>query len=114
MDAYPNHWPKPDPKMPHLVQTRITEGQKRDLYRRLVTTRALAKELGVHEKYLSHLFPGKVKVINKKLLIEARKLFKLEVAKKVLRGDMTVAQAAREAYVSHNTMKRFVDKAKAL
>ena len=82
------------------------------MYNRRITTRDLAVLLNVHERYLSYMYPGKIAVSNKKALIEARKLFKLAIAKEVIDGKYSTAQAARVAYVSYNTMRRFVKKAK--
>lgn len=106
---YPEHWPKPN-KRPKALASRITEEQKEKLYNRQITTRDLAKELDVHEQYLSYMFPGKVAVINKKPLIEARKLYKLDLARQVKEGKYTITQAAAMAYTSYNTMRRFVKK----
>lgn len=110
---YPSFWPKSDPHKPNSLQSRITENQKQDLFNRRVTTRALAKVLGVHEKYLSYKFYTKVKVVDKRPLTEARKLYKLEIGIQVLKGKYTIQEAANVAYVSYNTMQRFVVKAKA-
>lgn len=110
--SYPSFWPKADPLKPELLQSRITEQQKEDLYSRKVTTRELAKLLEVHETYLSYRFPFKLPVVDKKPLIEARKAFKLEIAVQVLKGRYSIQQAADAAYVSYNTMQRFVQKAK--
>lgn len=110
---YPTFWPKHDPRKPDSLQSRISEHQKQDLFNRRVTTRALAKVLGVHEKYLSYKFYTKVKVIDKKPLTDARKLYKLEIGIQVLEGKYSIQEAANVAYVSYNTMQRFVMKAKA-
>lgn len=112
MQPYPPHWPQPDPNRPKSLVSRVTEEQKHALYNRIITTRALAKTLGVHEQYLSYRFPGKVPLPNKKLLIEARKEYKLEIAKLVLKGVYTVRAAAKVAHVSYNTMSRYVTKAR--
>jgi transposase-like protein len=111
---YPSFWPKANPRKPDSLQSRITEQQKRDLYSRVVTTRELAKTLGVHEKYLSFKFYSKVEVVDKKPLIEARKAYKLEIATQVMQGKYSIQQAADTAYVSYNTMQRCVQKAKEL
>lgn len=109
---YPSSWPRPNKHRPDSVASRITDQQKQDLFNRVVTTRDLAKALNVHERYLSSLFPGKAPITNKKPLIEARKLFKLEVAKLVIAETYTLSQAAKVANVSYSTMRRFVQKAK--
>ena len=111
---YPSFWPRPDHRKPKSLKTRITEQQKQDLYDRKITTRDLAKILNIHERYLSYTFPGKVEVINKKPLIEARKAYKVEIAKQILEGKYSIVQAARVANVSYNTMQRFLQKAKSL
>lgn len=58
------------------------------------------------------MFPGKVGIIDKKPLIEARKLYKLEMAKLVVEGKHTTVEAAAIAHVSYNTMRRFIKKVK--
>lgn len=109
---YPSFWPKPNADKPDSLQTRITEKQKEDLYNRRITTRKLAEDLDVHETYLSYMFYSKAEVTDKKPLIEARKLFKLEIACQVLRGAYNIQQAADTAFVSYNTMHRAVERAK--
>jgi AraC-like DNA-binding protein len=111
---YPPFWPKANSHKPGSLQSRITEQQKTDLFNRRITTRALAKTLGVHEKYLSYKFYTKVEIVDKRPLIEGRKNYKLEVALQVLKGDHSIQQAADLAFVSYNTMQRFVAKAKKL
>ncbi len=112
MSTYPDKWPKPNPFKPNAVASRVTEEQREDLYNRRLTTRALAKLLDVHEKYVTHLFPGKAPIADKKQLIEARKLYKLEIAKQVMVGKYSIQQAADVAHVSYNTMHRNLAKAK--
>jgi transposase-like protein len=109
---YPSFWPKANPKKPEALQSRITEQQKRDLYHRQITTRDLAKLLNVHEKWLSRLFYSKEPICDKRPLIEARKLFKLDIAVQVLNGTYSMQQGADRAFVSYNTMQRYVQKAK--
>lgn len=111
--TYPNEWPKPNPLRPTSLRTRITEQQKEDLYLRKITTRKLAKQLNVAEKYLSVMYSGKEPIYNKRPLIEARREFRAELAKKILEGQYTTAQAADIACVSMNTMYRALHKAKA-
>lgn len=110
MENYPDHWPKPDRKQPKLIQSRVTEQQKLDLYNRNLTTRDLAKLLGVHETYLSSLFPGKVPIIDKKPLIEARRAYNTEMAALVLSGRYTAKEAATIAHTTVKTMRRFMKK----
>lgn len=109
---YPNFWPRANPARPEALQSRITEAQKKALYNREVTTRDLARELGVHEKYLSSKFYTKVEIVDKRPLIDARKAFKLAMAVRVLKGELSMQQAADSAFVSYNTMQRFTQKAK--
>lgn len=109
---YPATWPKPNPRKPEELASRITEQQKQDLYERRITTRDLAKLLGVHENYLSFRFPHKVPLPDVKELQKARKEYKLAVARQVLEGKYTVSEASKVAFVSYNTMSRFVKKAK--
>lgn len=109
---YPSSWPKPNNDKPEYLQSRISEQQKHELFNRIVTTRDLAKLLNVHEKYLSNRFPSKVVITDKKPLTQARMLYKLEVARQVLRGLYSIQQAANVAHVSYNTMQRCVQKAK--
>jgi len=111
-DKYPDHWRKANPKRPNALQSRITEQQKADLYSREISTRELAKVLNVHEKHLSYVFPGKEPITNKRLLIEARKEFKISVAKEILQGTLTIQGAANKCYVSYHTMLRYLQKAK--
>lgn len=112
MKPYPDTWPKANPKRPSTLASRITEQEKIDLYQRKITTRELARRYETNEKYVSALFPGKEPIYNKKPLVEARKAFKLAVAKEVLEGKYTIRQAAKVAYVCYNTMLRCVAKAK--
>ena len=114
MSQYPDTWPKPNPKRPKTLASRITEQQKIDLYARRITTRELARLYETNEKYVSALFPGKEPIYDKKPLAEARKAYKLAIAKEVLEGKYTIRQAADIAYVCYNTMLRFVAKAKLL
>ena len=111
---YPTKWPKPNPLRPNSLKTRITEQQKEDLYLRKITTRDLAKILGVAEKYLSFTFSGKEPIYkyNKRPLVEARREFRAELAKKILEGVYTTAQAADLACVSNNTMYRALHEAR--
>ena len=110
--GYPVHWPRPYKHKPTALASRITEQQKLDLYHRRVTTRDLAKILGVHERYMSQVFSGKIPVTDKKPLIEARKLFKLAVAEQIIAGKYTITEASKVANVSYNTMRRFLERAK--
>lgn len=114
MLPYPSSWPRPDPKRPSSLASRITEDQKLKLYNREITTRELAALLDVHENYLSYKFPTKVPIPDTKKLLQARKEYKLEVAKLVLQNKLTTRQAAEVAHTSYNTMARFVAKAKLL
>lgn len=110
MQPYPTHWPQPTKTRPTSVASRITEAQKLNLFNRVITTRDLAKDLDVHERYLSSLFPGKIEVVDKKPIIAARKLYKLELAKLVIAGTYTTRQAAEISNSTYKTMARFVKK----
>lgn len=112
--GYPRHWPEPDPHKPYLVRSRITELQKFQLYHRLITTRQLAKDLDIAEKYLSSMFPGKVPIVDKRPLTAARKAIKLELAKDVLLGKLSLRQASEQLHVSYSTMLRIFKEAKKL
>jgi len=107
---YPATWPKPNPKKPKELASRITEQQKQDLYERRITTRELAKLLEVHENYLSFRFPHKVPLPNVKELQKARKEFKLAIAHQVVEGRYTITEGSKAAFVSYNTMCRLVKK----
>jgi len=111
-DKYPSSWRKANPRRPNALQSRITEQQKLDLYNRNITTRDLAKVLDVHEKHLSFAFPGKKPIVDKGVLIEARKDFKLSVAKEILEGRLSIDGAAKKCCVSYHTMWRHLAKAK--
>lgn len=110
---YPATWPKANKTRPTILASRITEQQKLDLYNRVITTRDLARILNVHERYLSSCFAHKVAITDKKPLIEARKLFKLAVAEQIIAGKYTITEASKVANVSYNTMRRFLERAKA-
>ncbi len=109
---YPTRWPKKNPKKPGSLVSRITEQQKEDLFNRVITTRELAKTLGVHEKYLSFAFPGKVEIFDKKPLVEARRTYRLAVALDIMAGKLSTKEAAALVHVSYNTMQRYINKAK--
>lgn len=107
---YPSHWPRPNPTRPKAVATRVTEQDKVDLHERKITTRDLAKRLGVKEAYLSHLFPGKVEtpVRAKRVLLGVRKQFRLQQAQRVLNGELETKAAAIVSRVSYRVMARVV------
>lgn len=116
---YPDYWPKP-PIGSESVASRITEEQKTALFNRQITTRDLAKTLRVSEKYLSSLFPGKDeentlkrRVEHKQELVQVRKEYRLTLAKDILTGKYSIADAADIAGCSYNTMLRTLAKAKA-
>jgi len=112
MKPYPLTWPKPDPRRPKAVQTRITDEQKRQLYNRQITTRALAQLLGVHEKYVSSLFPGKAPIPASPDLRAIRNEFREALALEVMRGNLSITQASQKAHTSYNTMQRIFAKAR--
>jgi predicted transcriptional regulator len=108
--TYPNSWPRPSYANIKSVVYRITEQQKEDLYSRKVTTRDLAKVLGVREDYLSSLFPGKIEPMERgrKELLQVRKEFRAEFARKVLSGELTLKKAGVLARTPYRTMARIV------
>ena len=77
MPPYPQHWPKPNKLRPNTVASKVTDEIKTALFQRNLTTRQLAKELNVSEKYLSGLFPGKDSVL---CLCQASLLFLFPVS----------------------------------
>lgn len=86
------------------------------LYNREITTRDLAKLLDVHENYLSTLFPGKVTPISQQIeegmhkKRAIRKVFRTLWARKVIKKEVSVADAANHTAVSKRTMQRIVRK----
>lgn len=116
MKPYPTCWPKPIPHKPRALATRISEEQKLKLYNREITTRDLAKLLDVHENYLSTLFPGKVTPISQQIeegmhkKRAIRKVFRTLWARKVIKKEVSVADAANHTAVSKRTMQRIVRK----
>ena len=111
MATYPDHWPKlTEESRKNSLITRVTEQDKEDLFNRVITTRDLAKKLGVREAYLSHVFPGKVEISSKgkPLLIAARREFRLSQAKLALKKKLTVKQAANICNLSYRSMARAV------
>ena len=110
---YPSFWPKPNPKKPDLLQSRVTEADKLALYNREITTRALAKKLNVHERYLSSVFPHKVPIADKRELCQARKAYRMSIAKEVIDGKHAVKEAAKICNVSTSSMLRYVRKLNA-
>lgn len=107
--GYPEKWPQATDRVTSVV-SRITHDQKRALYERVITTRNLAKELGVTEVHLSYLFPGKVTVWKKfkQELTATRLQYRRVVAEKVVAGEFTIIQAADAARTSSRTMARMV------
>lgn len=107
---YPSAWPKANPDRPKALSSRVTEAQKYALYHRLVTTRDLAKQLGVEETYLSRLFPGKTETISKgkQILTATRREFRKGLASEVISRSKTVKEAAKLANTSCRTMARVV------
>lgn len=111
-EPYPDFWPQPDAQHPEYLQSRITEEQKQQLYNREITTRALAKELGVTEKYLSFLFHSKRPIPDKKQLVKVRKEFQMSVAAQVVAQNLSIKKASQMAHTSYSTMLRRVRVAK--
>lgn len=112
MQPYPAFWPLPNAKQPTLLQSRITEQEKLDLYNRVITTRDLAKKLGVHERYLSSVFPHKVPIVDKRELAKVRKDFRMAIAAKVVQKALSVKAASEQCHVSLTTMNRYIKKHK--
>lgn len=116
MHTYPQDWPKANPRSPRSVASRITEEQKYALYNRTITTRELAKTLGVHEAYLSSVFPGKVKPVPQQIQEAMHKkrairlVFRGLLARRVLKGEISLASATTNANVSERTMRRVLKK----
>lgn len=112
---YPDSWPKPNTKFPRAVTSRITEQEKEALYNRSITTRALAERLGVREKWLSVLFPGKVPAFSrdKRVLRAVRKEFRDLQAKAVIAKTLKIHQAAVICRISYRSMARAVQIMKA-
>lgn len=116
MKPYPTCWPKPIPHRPSALATRISEEQKLKLYNREITTRDLAKVLDVHENYLSTLFPGKVTPISQQIeegmhkKRAIRKIYRELWARRVIKREVSVAEAANQTAVSKRTMQRIVQK----
>jgi hypothetical protein len=107
--GYPAEWPQPTDRITSTV-SRITHAQKKALYERTVTTRSLAKLLGVAESHLSYLFPGKVPARKrvKSSLSTVRKEFRIVCAKRVLASEISVTEAASIARISYRSMARAV------
>ena len=86
------------------------------LYNREITTRDLAKVLGVHENYLSTLFPGKITPISQQIeegmhkKRAIRKIYRELWARRVIKREVSVAEAANQTAVSKRTMQRIVQK----
>jgi hypothetical protein len=97
------------------LNEKITEQQKLDLYNRKITTRELARILGVHENYLSRMYPGKIPIekredISKaKLALRAtRKEFRLALLEQVALGKITLDEAAAQAHTTKRTLYRLM------
>ena len=105
---YPPAWPAPNPLKPRTLHSRISEEDKKDLYNRRVTTRALAKKYGVTEKWLSYVFPGKRPVEHKTFKRKARMAFREFLARQVVAKERNIYAAAAAACTSYSTMRRIV------
>jgi hypothetical protein len=124
MATYPDKWPKPRlyssekgwATRHNAFINRITEQDKEDLYNRKVTTRAIAAKYDVNESYVSYLFPGKGPVSNpvkqaeiaKAELRATRKAYRMELAAKVLKGELSTVEAADQACIASRGMARAV------
>ena len=99
---------------------RVTSEQLRALRNREITNRALARELGVTEHYLSKVFPGhKINKIpgkqathksEKKQLRSVRDEFRTILIKRVLSQEISVNDAARIAHCHSRTIYRKLNK----
>jgi len=99
------------------LRTRITVAQLEDLRTRKITTRDLAKKLGVSECHLSRTYPGHK--INKeppqpkqpkKVLREIRNKFRITLAELVKQGTISAEEAAKRANCSSRTIYRHLAK----
>jgi AraC-like DNA-binding protein len=109
---YPAAWPKANPRRATTLASRITEQDKEDLYAKKVTAADIALKYGMHEVYVTSVFPGREnKHASKRTLIEARQAYRLELARQVMLGQHTILEAANIAHVSACTMTRMVNKA---
>ena len=111
--GYPADWPKPCKLRPNSLISKITDEEKRKLYNRELTTRALAAQYRVKETWVSTLFPGKVQALsvlikNKKILTKARKEFRTAQAALVIAGELSTVKAAEVCRVSYRSMARAV------
>jgi len=107
----PQTWPGPDPtKSPAALINRVTADQLSDLYNRRITTRQLAKDLGVAEKWLSYLYHGRAPSPRKSDLRAARLGLRMMYAQQVIDGKISVSNAAKLLYCSYNTVRRAVIK----
>ena len=95
------------------IRDRMSKEQYSDLFNRRVTVRALAKDLGVTENYLSHAVPERAPKRNPKLLRVTRRLFQEQLAREALEGKHTVYAAAEIAHVSERTMYRRIEDVRA-
>lgn len=108
LHQYPDSWPKPDPSKPETLPSRITEDDKVALYNRRITTRALAAQYNVSEKWLSNLFPGKRPLERKTEKRLARAEFRRMHAQRAVKGEVSIQDAAVAACCSYSTMRRIV------
>lgn len=95
------------------LERRITEQQKDDLYNGRITTRELAKILGVTECYLSRKYPGiapretrRMQIEQNKRLRQARHAHRLAMVERVKKGEFTMEQAAARCFTTVRTMYR--------
>lgn len=88
------------------IRKRIPKDLYDDLYSRRKTVRAVAKELGVNENYLSHAIPERAPKRNPKLLKVTRRMYQDQIARETIQGKHTVKQGADLAHVSERTFYR--------
>jgi predicted transcriptional regulator len=84
------------------------------LYERNITTRALAKVLGIAESHLSYLFSGKVPAYKntKSDLSAIRRQFRMVCAARAVKKEVSITEAASIARISYRSMARAVQSLK--
>ena len=102
---------------PKPLRERLTKAMLNDLYERKVTNRVAADIMGVSETHLSRVvasIQGKTPGVTTQVRQAARKITKTRIevrrqlAKKVNKGRMTIAEAAKQADCSERTIFRYV------
>lgn len=105
------------PKQPKPLRDRLNKALLNQLQKRKITNAEAAASLGVSETYLSRVVaamqdkvPGKTAAVRAaaKKIYKARTETRSQLAKKVLKGRLTVEEAAEQANCSARTMFRYV------